>query len=323
MSAVLGRVYSWLQEITGLSEATLDRLLMTLAILVVLGVVRAVLVRIINRHTEDVRAQYQWRKTASYTVAFVGLLLLGRVWLAEFGSLATFLGLLSAGLAVALRDPVANLAGWVFVAWRRPLQPGDRIEVLGRVGDVIDQQLFQFTLLEVGTRAGAEQSTGRIIHIPNGRLFTEPVTNYTRSFPYVWNEVFVTITFESNWREAKQILLRIAQEKAEALSEDAERKVRLAAQEFMIFYSKLTPTVYTSLIEYGVRLTIRYLVEPRRQRGSEEVIYEAILEAFGERDDIAFAYPTQRFFHNVTEGKPGARAVPESGERRAEVEEER
>lgn len=314
MSDLLGRPYGWLLEITGLSEATLDRLLATLVVVVVLGVVRAVLVRLVNRSMRDVRDQYQGRKTVSYAVAFLGVLLVGRIWLEEFGSLATFLGLLSAGLAVALKEPVANLAGWAFVVWRRPFQPGDRIEVLGRVGDVIDQRLFQFTLLEVGTRAGAEQSTGRLIHIPNGRLFTEPVTNYTRSFPYVWNEVFVTVTFESNWREAKQILLGIAQEKTEALSEDAARKVRQAAREFMIFYSKLTPTVYTSLIEYGVRLTIRYLVEPRRQRGSEEVLFEAILDAFAARDDIGFAYPTQRFFHNVAEGKPGARASPGAGE---------
>ena len=79
----------------------------------------------------------------------------------------------------------------------------------------------------------------------------------------------------------------------------------------MIFYSKLTPTVYTKVVAaFGVQFTIRYLVEPRRQRGSEEALWEAILDAFGERDDIALAYPTQRFFHNVSEGKPGARAHP-------------
>lgn len=301
----------WLQDVTGLGEQALDHLLSTIAVILVLGLVRALLIRLINRRTKDVRSQYQWRKTASYTIVVIGLLLVGRIWLDAFGELGTFLGLLSAGLAIALKDPLTNIAGWGFIVWRRPFGPGDRIEIMGKAGDVIDQRIFQFTLLEIGTPTGAGQSTGRIIHLPNGKAFTEPITNYTRGFPYVWNEIPVLVTFESHWRDAKEILLQIAHDRAEELSPDAERKVRQAAQEFMIFYSKLTPTVYTTVRDSGVELTIRYLVEPRRQRGSEEVLWEAILDAFSERDDIDFAYPTRRTYFNVTEGKPGARAHPD------------
>jgi len=76
----------------------------------------------------------------------------------------------------------------------------------------------------------------------------------------------------------------------------------------MIFYSKLTPTVYTSVRDCGVLLTIRYLCDPRRRRSTEESIWEDILHAFADNDDIDFAYPTQRFYDNLHEGKPGARA---------------
>ena len=310
ISEAFAQFYLWLQDATGLSEATLDHLLSTIGVVLVLGVIRVLLIRLINKRTTDVRSQYQWRKTASYTVVVIGFLLVGRIWIDEFGELGTFLGLLSAGIAIALKDPITNVAGWGFIVWRRPFGPGDRIEIRGIAGDVIDQRIFQFTLLEIGTPTGAAQSTGRIIHIPNGMAFTEPVINYTRGFPYIWNEIPIVVTFESAWRDAKTILLQIAQERAEELSPDAERKVRQAAQEFMIFYSKLTPTVYTSVVDVGIRFTIRYLVEPRRRRGSEEVLWEAILDAFGERDDIDLAYPTVRYYHNVTEGKPGARAEP-------------
>ncbi|MEP0548978.1 MAG: mechanosensitive ion channel family protein [Rhodothermales bacterium] len=310
ISEAFAQFYLWLQDATGLSEATLDHLLSTFGVVLVLGVIRVLLIRLINKRTTDVRSQYQWRKTASYTVVVIGFLLVGRIWIDEFGELGTFLGLLSAGIAIALKDPITNVAGWGFIVWRRPFGPGDRIEIRGIAGDVIDQRIFQFTLLEIGTPTGAAQSTGRIIHIPNGMAFTEPVINYTRGFPYIWNEIPIVVTFESAWRDAKEILFRIAQERAEELSPDAERKVRQAAQEFMIFYSKLTPTVYTSVVDVGIQFTIRYLVEPRRRRGSEEVLWEAILDAFDARDDIDFAYPTMRYFHNVTEGKPGARAEP-------------
>jgi hypothetical protein len=75
----------------------------------------------------------------------------------------------------------------------------------------------------------------------------------------------------------------------------------------MIFYSKLTPTVYTSVVAFGVQLTIRYLVEPRRRRGSEQQLWEAILDAFDAEPDLDFAYPTSRVFRASEEGKPGLR----------------
>jgi small-conductance mechanosensitive channel len=303
-AAIFERMQAW----TGLSEMVVRNLVLTIAVLLILGLLRTLAVRVVNKRVTDVRALYSWRKAATYTTVFLGFILVGRIWIAEFGALATFLGLLSAGIAIALRDLLVDMAGWVFIVWRRPFGPGDRILVVGHAGDVIDQRLFQFTLLEIGTITGAGQSTGRIIHVPNGKVFSEPIVNYTRGFQYVWNEIPVVITFESDWRAAKDMLLQIAQEKAESLSEDAERRVRRAAQEYMIFYSKLTPTVYTDVVDIGVRLTIRYLVEPRRRRGSEEVIWETVLDAFGRRDDIDFAYPTRRIYYNPAEGKPGASA---------------
>lgn len=307
LNEAAGATYERLQGLTGLSQTAISNLIMTLVVILVLTTLRWLLVRVVNRRVADVRAQYTWRKAISYTTVGIGFLLIGRIWIAEFGALATFLGLLSAGVAIALRDLLVDMAGWLFIIWRRPFSPGDRIAVVGHAGDVIDQRLFQFTLLETGTQTGAGQSTGRIIHVPNGKVFSEPIINYTRGFQYIWNEIPVVVTFESKWRDAKEILQQIAHEKAEHLSDDAERRVRQAAQEYMIFYSKLTPAVYTDVVDIGIRLTIRYLVEPRRRRGSEEALWEAILDAFGARDDIDFAYPTQRIYYNPQEGKPETR----------------
>jgi small-conductance mechanosensitive channel len=161
--------------------------------------------------------------------------------------------------------------------------------------------------MEIGNWVGADQSTGRIVHVPNGRVFTESLANYSKGFQYIWNEIAVLITFESNWRKAKEILLGIGSKHAEELSATAEERVRRAARKFMIFYTKLTPTVYTTVKDSGVLLTIRYLCEPRKRRGSEEAIWEDILTEFAGCDDVDFAYPTRRYYDNLLEGKPGAR----------------
>lgn len=308
--APLAAIRDWLHTITGLSPGFIEHLGVTMFVVAILWLIRLVVLRVVYRRVEDVRERYRWRKATTYAIVFFGLFVLVRVWFVEFRALATFFGLIGAGLAIALRDPVVNLGGWIFIVWRRPFAPGDRVEVLDRVGDVIDLRLFQFTLLEVGTKTGASQSTGRIIHIPNGVVFQNALVNYTRGFHYVWNELSVVVTFKSDWRAAKDIVLKVAEEHAEALGEDAERRLRRAAQEYMIFYSQLSPTVYTSVEDHGVQLTMRYLSDPRRLRGSEMLMWEAILDAFAARGDIDFAYPTTRFYDNRAEGKPGTGGPP-------------
>jgi small-conductance mechanosensitive channel len=296
-----------LTRLTALDAAAQVRVVQSLLIILVLWIVRLVVLRVVNKRTRDVRSRYQWKKTTAYASGMLAVLLVARVWYEGIHSLATFLGLLGAGLAIALRDPVANFAGWAFILWRRPFTVGDRIQIMTHSGDVIDQRLFAFTLLEIGNWVGADQSTGRVIHVPNGKVFVEPVANYSQGLQYIWNEIPVRITFESDWRQAKELLLEIVNRHCRSFSDDAQQKMLQASQRFMIFYTTFTPTVYTSVKEWGVLLTIRYLCEPRRRRSTEQAVWEDVLSEFAGRPDIAFAYPTQRFFSAAQEGESGGR----------------
>ena len=124
----------------------------------------------------------------------------------------------------------------------------------------------------------------------------------------------VLITFESNWEKAKGILTEIAEKFGTRFTSDAEKRVKEASKRYMIFYTKLTPIVYTAVKDSGVMLTLRYLVEPRQRRGNEQAIWESILREFSKCDDIDFAYPTQRFYQNALEGKQGTRPKSNNGE---------
>jgi small-conductance mechanosensitive channel len=280
----------------GLDAGTVTRLMWTVAVVAFLWLVRIVVLRIAWRHTDDPRFRYAWRKAVSYITAIIGILIVGRIWVSGFKSVATFAGLLSAGIAISLKDVFVNLAGWFFILWRRPFVVGDRVEVAGHRGDVVDLRVFQFTLMEVGNWVDADQSTGRMLHIPNGLVLTDPVANYGQGFDYIWNEIPVLITFESNWKKAKAILQAIAEKRSEDPKEKAAAEVREASKKYMIFYSALTPTVYTSVEASGILLTARYLCPPRRRRGTSHMIWEDVLEAFGTEPDIALAYPTTRFY---------------------------
>ncbi len=293
----------WIQETIGLSPEIQIKIFTSLVIALVLRILYSLVIKIVWRRTENVRTRYTWRKTSGYVVIVLGVFLIGRLWFSGFQSIATYLGLLSAGIAIALKDVVSNFAGWLFIISRRPFSVGDRIQIGNYAGDVIDTRVFQFTLLEIGNWVNADQSTGRIIHIPNGMVLSEVLANYSKGFQYIWNEILVLITFESNWKKTKKILQKIADKNAEHLSKAAEKRVKEASKKFMILYSKLTPIVYTSVQDSGVLLTIRYLCEPQRRRDSEQEIWEDILKEFARNNDIDFAYPTQRFYNHQLEGK--------------------
>lgn len=302
----------WLQQRLGLSPAVQTHLLVSVLVIAGLWLLQKIVLAVVYRRRTDPYTRYRWRKTTTYAFIVVGILVVGREWLEGFKALATFLGLVSAGIAIALKDPLVNLAGWAFIVWRRPFDVGDRIEIGGHKGDVIDQRLFQFTLNEIGGWVDADQSTGRIIHIPNGRIFTEPIANYDKGFKYIWNEVPVTVSYESNWKKAKEILTAVAFKHAEHLTAEAERDLLTASRQYFINYKKLTPIVYTRAVDAGVRLTMRYLIEPRRRRGTVSAIWEDILTEFANCPDIDLAYPTTRPFYNAVEGKPELRPKPPS-----------
>ena len=301
-------MFEWIQDIIetiassiGTSTAFVEKVLWTLLLILLLWTVRKVVDQLVYRRVEDQKARYSWNRGARYVVYVIGIILVGRIWFEGIASLATYLGLLSAGLAVALKDPIANMAGWLFILWRSPFEVGDRIEIGDHAGDVIDLRLFQFTILEIGNWVDADQSTGRIIHIPNGRVFTHDQANYTKAFSYVWDEIGVLVTFESDWKRAKEILQRSG-EALDDLEEGAREHLRRASSRYMIFYNKLTPIVYTSVEDSGVMLTLRYLTQPRRRRLRKEELWETILDAFAKEERIDLAYPTQRLVWQRPEG---------------------
>ncbi|MCL4302550.1 MAG: mechanosensitive ion channel family protein [Anaerolineae bacterium] len=296
----------WLSEIT-FTPSLLVNLFISLLIILTVWLLRRLLLRIALQRFDSAATRYQWRKISDYVAVALIVLLVGPLWIGGLGNTATYFGLLSAGLAIALQPLIVNLAGWAFIVWRRPFSVGDRIQLGQQRGDVIDLRLFQFSLMEIGNWVDADQSTGRVLHVPNGAVFSEVVANYSRGFEYIWNEMPVLLTFESNWQKAKQLLQAIAAKHSAHLSEAAERKVKEASRRFLITYSVLTPTVYTSVKDSGVMLAIRYLCEPTQRRGSEQAIWEDVLLEFSRHSDIDFAYPTQRFYHNLLEGKAGAK----------------
>ncbi len=286
----------WLTEQFEMTAAQ-ARLIQTVLVLLGVLLVRWVVLAIVHRRIEDAQVWFRTRKYSTYAAFVVILLSFVQLWLGGVGGVLTYIGIVSAGVAIALADVLKNLAGWAYILARRPFRVGDRVEIAGRAGDVVDIRVFRFTMLEIGNWVKADQSTGRLVHVPNGSLFTEAVANYTEGFPFLWDELPVLVTFESDWRRAEEIVLEVVTEHApDVKASRYAEQIRRAAQEYFIRYTHLDPTTYTSVEDSGVLIAGRYLVPVRERRGVKQNMWRALLTALEANPSVELAYPTVRTF---------------------------
>lgn len=300
-------INKFIYEYLRISPEYQSKIFESLIIFAILFILRRILLKFFVEKFDDAPQRYQWRKLSKTIAATIGAVLIARVWFGFLQEIGTFLGLVSAGLAIAFRDLLVNIGGWLFIMIRRPFRVGDRIEINSVIGDVIDTRMFQFSLMEIGNWVDGDQATGRIIHMPNQRVFDSWQANYTTAFKYIWNEIAIMVTFESDWKKTKTLLLDIANQYSVHPSSEAQREIKNAAGKYMITNQNIDPVVYTTVKDSGVNFILRYFCRNDQRRLTETKIWEDVLAAFAQHKDIDFAYPTQRFYNNAMEGKEEAR----------------
>lgn len=268
--------------------------LITVGLVVLVYLFLLVVIRIINKNIDDIKRRHRARKAALYITTAITIACISFVWIENLKTASVVISVIGAGLVVALGDLVLSIAGWFLILVRRPFDAGDRIQIGDVKGDVIDIRLFQTSLLEIGNWVKEDQSTGRVVHISNSALFKNPVFNYTKGFEFLWEEIKIVITFESNWKKAEEIILGHAQKEADKTGDEVAMRIKKMAEKYLIFYDKLTPIVYTKIIENGIELSLRYLTEVKKRRQHQDRLNRLILDDFGKEKDIDFAYPTYR-----------------------------
>lgn len=298
-------------ERIGLEGNEADRVLATLVVVLVALALRYLILRAAIRRLEDPETIFRTRKAIAYVTAFLVLTGLVVIWVPSLEGITTFFGFVAAGLVIALAPVLINMAGWAYILLRHPLRVGDRVEVGEMAGDVIDTRLMRFTILEIGNWVSGDQSTGRIVHVPNAMVFREPVANYTDGFHYIWHEIKLPVTFESDWARAEEMFLEILQRHAASDAKmPAEAALRNATRKYFIRFRELKPIVYVEVIEYGVLLHGRLLVDPRRRRTMHDVISREVLQGVASEPNIEFAYPTNRTILSHHQPDSGGTASP-------------
>lgn len=266
------------------------KLLVTVALLLLTALFVRLSGRLAQRYFSEPGRVYRSTRFSRRAGGFLAVLAVVIIWSPGLGDLWTLLTVVGVGIAIAMREVLLSIAGWMRITLLNTWREGDRVEIGGVRGDVIDVRLLRTTLMEIGGWVDADQSTGRIVHIPNSWVFAHAAYNYTHSFRFIWNELRITVTYRSNWRAARDIMIGHAEESAAIVEQQARDEINALSREFLVHYSIMTPFVYVRMTPNGVELTLRYLCEARKRRGSEHALSVVLLDDFREHGEIEIAY---------------------------------
>jgi small-conductance mechanosensitive channel len=264
----------------------------TLGVLVVGWIVLALGHKFISPRAPNPKEQYRRQRLLSTLVVVVGAAIIIGLWAKLLPHASTFLGLIGAGLAVALREPLLSIAGRIAVFFAHMYTAGDRIEINKLSGDVIDVGFFYTRMMEIGNWIGGDQYSGRIIQFANAQVFGASVFNYTRNFAYIWDEIKLPITYASNTKLATEILKSVGGEYTREFMHDAEPQIEKMQRIFMVPRFEVEPVVFMKVTDNWVELTLRYLVDPKKRRAASSYMFGQIFQQVREHKDIEIASST-------------------------------
>jgi small-conductance mechanosensitive channel len=223
-------------------------------------------------------------------ILFLGIL---SIWFDDPTRLTTALGLMTAGIAFALQRVLTALAGYLIILRGQTFNVGDRIVMGGVRGDVIALGFMQTTIMEMGQPPPVQsaspamwvrsrQYTGRIVTVSNAKVFDEPVYNYTREFPYIWEELMIPISYRDDRAAAERILLEAAQKHTVKITELGEEAIAELERRYVMKRSEMKPRVYLQMTDNWVELTARFLVTDHGIRDIKDAMSRDVLAALDE-----------------------------------------
>jgi len=241
--------------------------------------------------------RYAAKKFGSFIGYFLTLLLITIVYSDKLGGLTVALGVAGAGIAFALQEVIASFAGWLAIMLGGFYKPGDRVQLGGIKGDVMDIGVLRTTIMETGQWVDGDLYNGRIVLVANSFVFKEPVFNYSGDFPFLWDEIKIPIQYGSNYEKANAILLNIGKVVAGDITDRSKERWISLQQQYRLEDAQTEPMVSLIANDNWVEYTLRYVVSYKKRRVTKTKLFTKILnEIEATNGEIKFASAT---FHLV------------------------
>ncbi|NJO24534.1 MAG: mechanosensitive ion channel family protein [Bacteroidia bacterium] len=241
--------------------------------------------------------RYRAKKFSSFIGYFLTIVLITIVFSDKLGGLTVALGVAGAGIAFALQEVIASFAGWLAILFGGFYKSGDRVQLGGIKGDVMDIGVLRTTIMETGQWVDGDLYNGRIVLIANSFVFKEPVFNYSGDFPFLWDEIKIPIQYGSNYDKATEIFLAAGKEIAGDLTTQSKEKWTVLQSKYRLEDAQTEPLVSLIANDNWVEFTLRYVVSYKKRRATKTELFTKILKQIeATSGEIKFASAT---FHLV------------------------
>jgi small-conductance mechanosensitive channel len=255
-----------------------------LGIAIVYGLVR-LLQRTVTRYVQEKDTRYRARKLVSL-FGYVGvLLLLLGIFSNRLSQLTVAFGVAGAGIAFALQEVIASVAGWVAIAFGGFYRTGDRVLLAGIRGDVIDIGVLRTTLMECGDWVAGDLYNGRIVRIANSFAFKAPVFNYSADFPFLWDEITIPVRYGSKWEYAREVFERVVREVCQGYADQSREAWKAAVRKYQLEDAQIAPLITLAATDNWIAFTARYIVDYRKRRFVKDRLFTRILEEIDKSND--------------------------------------
>jgi small-conductance mechanosensitive channel len=245
----------------------------------------------LSRSLKDADTRYYSRKLVALSGYFLAVVGITVIFKDRLGGLTVAIGVAGAGIAFALQEVIGSVAGWIAISFGGFYRPGDRVQVGGIKGDVIDIGILRTTLMELGEWVNSDLYSGRIVRVANSFVFKQPVFNYSGDFPFLWDELRLPVQYGSDHHLVRRILEGIGAEIApEAFTATVRSAWRRMLKKYLLENAGVEPQVSLVLTDNWMEFTLRYVVEVKTRRAIRDKLYLRILDEFdrvGDRARIA------------------------------------
>lgn len=235
--------------------------------------------RFLRRNLPDTNTRYKTQKA----VEVLGYLLLIILTISYFtGNIRDFtlaIGLLTAGITITLQELILSLAGSVYIFFVKVYKPGDRIEINGIKGDVIDIDSIYTTMMEIGEWVSSDNYSGRIVKLSNAFVFKGPIYNYSQDFPFIWDEFNLPVRYGSDPELAKEIIIRIAKEQLSGYVTASVNNWKKVVDRYYIEDAVVEPTLAITMTDNWMQFNLRYIVDYKKRRYTKHLLNELIGKA--------------------------------------------
>lgn len=277
---IIDNLSKHLKEVTGMNNEYFVLIIISIIVIIGVKVINKIINKIYRLDEHSGKNMFTFRERTNIFANIIIVILLFSIWEGHLKNIVTIISFVVGATTLAIREVILNLTAGLYIKVSKPFKVEDRIEIDNIKGDVVLISALSFKVLELKDRLNGEQSSGIIVNIPNSKIFSNSLKNYTTAFKYIWSELVIPVSIDSDINKTKRILYSIVNknEVIKSIPKKMDKAIDESKGQYRIYYNNLKPIIYTEYKDNHIEFTIRFLVHPKKERNVINDLWIKILE---------------------------------------------